>query len=918
MELASDITQQDIHLFLQEADEQLQMLDDNIVRLEREEDNIDLLQQIFRAAHSLKGSSATLGHRQMAALAHHMENVLDGLRKGTLAVSAQLIDALLNSLDVLRVLKEELVSSKDSGVDIDVAIAGLQDVMGEDDSPAQAEVQEPEQTALTLDEDSRSRLEAALAEGQNAYRIRVIINRETSWAAVRCFQVINELSPLGEVISPVPSQKDIEEEKVGFELQLLFTTSKDENAIKGIIGSVAEIDSVEVNCYQESDEIATPSGKKSSSDKAFVVRREDSRMNQTVRIDVSRLDSLMEQVGELVINRNRIDQLSKMLEEKYRGADLVHDLRTSSSQVGLIVNKFQQDIMQIRMLPIETVLAPFPRMIRDLSRNNGKKIDFIIEGQETEVDRSVIEHIRDPLLHLLRNAVDHGVETPETRKAAGKPETGTIRLSACHEQNHIVVTVEDDGNGLDPNNIKKSAVKKELISAEMAARLTDAEAIDLIFTSGLSTAGKTTEVSGRGVGLDVVKTNIESLNGSIAIDSRPGEGTRFKLMLPLTLAIIPALLTSTNHTICAIPLVNIVEATKLEPEDIQTIGGKEVTMLRGNVLPLIRLITFLDKEIEAASHTDQIFIVVVKVGERQAGIIVDSLIEEQEIVIKPLGKHIGSSKGIAGATIMGDGQVALVLDTARLIETVITENQQNIKVAKKETMPSVEKSNDLEQKTEAAKTETLDPSAERSNDLEQRTEAAKTETLDLSMHELLRSGMNNAISGLSQMTMQDVHLTDFSMKKVKVKEIADMYNGPEALMVGVYLGISETSTGRFNGHMVVAYEPQTAFDLIDLLLGQPPSSTKELSEMGQSALGEVGNIIGSFFLNQLSENIGLSLSPSPPVVMMDMVGAILDSVLAEMLEQSDETYVMDTTFGTQDRQVTGKFLVAPLPILAAV
>jgi two-component system chemotaxis sensor kinase CheA len=388
----------------------------------------------------------------------------------------------------------------------------------------------------------------------------------------------------------------------------------------------------------------------------------------------------MEQIGELVINRNRIDQLSRRLEEKYRGSDLVLDLGKTSSQVGKIVTGLQQDIMKIRMLPIEIVFNAFPRMIRDMARKANKKIDFIVEGQDTEVDRSVIEHLRDPLVHLLRNAVDHGIEPPEQRISSGKPETATVRLSACHEQDHIKIIIEDDGKGIDPEIIKESAVNKGLITAETAAKLSTAETINLIFSSGFSTAKKTTEISGRGVGMDIVKTNIENINGSVLVDSQVGKGTRFTLILPLTLAIIPSLLISINRTTCAIPLINIEETAKLEPGAISTVRGKEVTMLRGSVLPLLRL----DKSFgwnlnEEENAPDAKYIVIVRTDEIQVGIIVDELIEEQEIVMKSLGTIFSEADGITGASILGDGTVVLILDVASLIKASIIQSQIKIK-----------------------------------------------------------------------------------------------------------------------------------------------------------------------------------------------------------------------------------------------
>jgi two-component system, chemotaxis family, sensor kinase CheA len=675
MNLAANITKEDIGIFLQEAEEVLQLLDEDIVKLEKEEGNSNLLNEIFRAAHTLKGSSAMLGHQRMSKVAHAMENVLEGLRKGTLKANPQLVDALLGSLDVLKELKEELNTSEEKDVDIGGAIAALE-IAANLDQPAEKK-QEPQKSGqLALDKDARSKLKTALDNSQNVHHVAVKIDKASTWAAVRCFQIINELSQIGDVICSAPSQKEIEEGTVGFELELALATQSDASLTQKTITILPDISSIEISPFKIDDvtlhiEDAAAQANKSLDGKV--------RAPQTVRIDVNHLDSLMEQIGELVVSRNRINQLSRMLESKYRGDEVIDDLGKTTVQTGKIVNTLQQDIMKIRMLPIEIVFNSFPRMVRDLARKAGKKIDFVIAGQETEVDRSVIEHIKDPLVHLLRNSVDHGIETATKREAAGKSETGVIKLSAYHEQNHICITVEDDGKGIDPNSIRNSAVKKGFIKADEAERLSDSEAIDLMFLPGLSTAEKTTEVSGRGVGMDVVKTNINSLNGTVQVSSTVGKGTKFTLKLPLTLAILPSLLISVGKMLYAIPLANIVETTKLIPEDLKTVRGQLVITSRDTVLPVIYLSNALGWSRESDQDLSNKFVVIVKSGEMTFGLIVDSLIEQQEIVIKSLGNFFGGIKGVAGASILGDGRVALIIDIANIIQSIITDNRKNRK-----------------------------------------------------------------------------------------------------------------------------------------------------------------------------------------------------------------------------------------------
>jgi len=457
---------------------------------------------------------------------------------------------------------------------------------------------------------------------------------------------------------------------------LIFATQSSGDMIKKALSLLPDIENTEITQYTL-EENSTQTEDQTTQENKNIQKKVKS--SQTVRIDVNHLDSLMEQIGELVVNRNRINQLSRMLESKYRGDEVIDDLGKTTVQAGKIVNTLQQDVMKIRMLPIEIVFNGFPRLVRDLARKANKEIEFVIEGQETEVDRSVIEHIKDPLVHLLRNAVDHGIESAAKRKAAGKPETGTIKLSAFHEQNQIVITIQDDGKGLDPNAIKNSAVKKGFITADEADHLSEGDAIDLMFLPGLSTAEKTTEVSGRGVGMDVVKTNINSLNGSVTVTSKPMQGTTFTLKLPLTLAIVPSLLISVGEMLYAIPLANIVETTKLVTEDIKTIKGELVINIRDTILPVIYLSKAFGWPRNTETNDRTKFVVIVKSGEMQMGFIVDRLIEQQEIVIKSLGNFFGGINGVAGASILGDGRVALIIDIANIIQGIIADNRRGRK-----------------------------------------------------------------------------------------------------------------------------------------------------------------------------------------------------------------------------------------------
>lgn len=668
MELANGISQEDLKLFLQEADEQLQLLDEDIVRLEKEADNPELMQEIFRAAHTLKGSSAMVGHQRLSELAHAMENVLDGIRKKSLAVSPQVIDALLHGLDVMRVLREEMVSPDMAPTDIEDAVAELNAAMGGEAKSSSSGNNQG--VGIALDSAAKAKVENARKESKPVYAIKIQFERKSDWASVRCFQIIQALSQIAEIIATLPTQEEIEKGNAGVMFELLVASDKKEKLIREALSSVAEIQSIEIGIYKAEE--AAPAAKTAKAETA-VAKKEEIKLGQTVRVDVGRLDTLMEQVGELVIHRNQISQISRTLGEKYRDDEMIMSLSNNVSQLAKIIITLQQDVMSIRLLPIDIVFNTLPRVVRDIARKMNKKVSFIIEGEETEVDRSVIEHLHDPLLHLLRNAVDHGIESPEQRIAAGKPEVGTVKLSAYHEHDNIVIKLTDDGRGIDPAILRETAVKKGILSAAAAVKLTNAEAINLMFASGFSTAKNVTEVSGRGVGLDVVKTNIEVLSGSVRAESVVGQGTTFTLTLPLTLAIIPALLVGIGQAVCAVPLSTIVETSKLDTRTIKTIHGKKVTLFRGNVLPLLQLDEVFGWENKATNQSEELYVVIVKYSGTQVGITVDSLLEQQELVVKSLDQFAGGSNGITGASILGDGKVVLILDVASLIRGVFAE-----------------------------------------------------------------------------------------------------------------------------------------------------------------------------------------------------------------------------------------------------
>lgn len=709
-----DISQY-LGIFLDEAEEQIQILDESLVLMENDPDNMDLLNKIFRAAHTLKGSSASMGFEKMAQLTHAMESVLDRLRHKELVVTTEIVNILLEALDTLKLLKEEIAGGEDQQVEVEDIIKRLKETaQGKitPEKPKQEEKtafpqeektavpqeeqagapQEPEPEKLPppeLDDVEENLVSVAYSKGYNVWHILVKLASDCMMKGPRAYIVFNSLKDMGEVIKTIPATEEIEEEKFDDSFQLVFISKEGAYNIVNTIKSISEIENVLIQPVQlkaqpqakkKEQKEEQPEQKPALQDglKELVAKTKAKsngaapKVNQTVRVDVQRLENLMNLVGELVIDRTRLLDVGQSLRNELGSQELVETLEEVSAHIGRITSDLQEEIMKARMFPIEQVFNRFPRMVRDLAQKAGKEVDFIVEGRETELDRTVIEEIGDPLIHLLRNAIDHGIEPPEERVALGKPPQGTVRLRAFHQENQIVITVEDDGKGMDPEKLRQKAVEKGILSAEAAARLSDREAFNLIFMPGFSTAKTISDVSGRGVGMDIVRNHIEKINGVIEIETAVGKGTRFTIKLPLTLAINRSLLVYLDERVFAFPLSSVVEIIYVERQKLKRIGSQEAALVRGEVLPLVKLREVLGEE--EKELPEKFPVVVCALSEKRVGFVVDALLGEQEIVIKSLGEYLGQIPGLAGATILGDGRVALILDVRGLIGQTGVEN----------------------------------------------------------------------------------------------------------------------------------------------------------------------------------------------------------------------------------------------------
>lgn len=683
-----------LEIFIEETKEHLQSLNEQLLILETEPDNTNTINEIFRAAHSLKGMAGTMGYKRMQLLTHHMENVFSEIRNGKMSVSPNLVDVLFKGLDALESYLSNIQENSDEGEeDNEYIISQLNDILNIGLGLKEPEVKEVKEIIsasveaesnkphpLQIADYEKRAIQKADSLGLSAYSVTVVIHEYCILKAARAFLVFKALEEFGEVIKSVPDVQDIEDEKFDLEFTIVLLTKERSEKIKAVISNVSEIKEVFVETI-DAGSVETVSGEeileelKEESPKEAVSgkktngtnlngKQQSSKptVNRSVRVDIEKLDVLMNLVSELIIAKNGLVSIS----ESDKASSNDSGFNEQIEYLERVTTNLHESVMKVRMVPIESVVNRFPRMIRDLSKTLNKKMELFMSGEETELDRTVIDEIGDPLMHLLRNAADHGLESNEERLAYKKPESGSIFLNAYQDGNNVVIEVKDDGGGIDVDKVRRKAIERGTISEEQAEGMTDKDIIDLLFRPSFSTAEIISDVSGRGVGLDVVKTKIEALGGDIEARTKLHEGSSFIIRLPLTLAIIQALMVEVGVEKYAIPLGSIQTIEDIKKSEIKHVHSKEVIHLRGSVIPILRLDELLDVTKEE-SDTDSLTVVIVSKGDRLAGFVVDNLIGQQEIVIKSIGKFINNNKIIGGATILGDGEVALILDVNTLV-----------------------------------------------------------------------------------------------------------------------------------------------------------------------------------------------------------------------------------------------------------
>lgn len=691
-----------LEIFIDESNEHLQTLSDELMVLEKEPENKDTINEIFRAAHSLKGMAGTMGYKRMQNLTHNMENVFSEIRNDKMKVNSKLVDVLFQCLDALESYVDNIRNTQDEGTDDnEPIIKELNDFLAnEGQENAQPKEEKPQEEAkpeggtdetitdVSLADFEKNAVNEALKKGMHVCNIHVYVDPNCILKAARAFLVFKNLEGHGDVIKSMPSVQDIEDEKFDFDFSIVFVTEEEASKILDIIKNVSEIkdavlteikeplktedDNAPAEASKEEHKNEAPAQDSAEKKPAPSAAKKPAQaasakpgvkpVGRSVRVDIEKLDVLMNLVSELIIAKNGL--VASASDEEGNAAN--QSFHEQIEYLERVTTNLHESVMKVRMMPIESVVSKFPRMIRDLSKKLNKKMELYMTGEETELDRTVIDEIGDPLMHLLRNSADHGLESAEVRAERGKPEVGSIFLNAYQDGNNVVIEVGDDGNGIDVEKVKAKAIEKGNITEEQAEMMTEKEIIDLLFRPSFSTSDKITDVSGRGVGLDVVKSKIEALGGAVEVKTTYGVGSTFIIHLPLTLAIIQALMVKLGDEKYAISLDSIQTIEDIPVSEIKYVHAKEVINLRGNVIPLVRLRELLDVPGEP-EESENITVVIVSKGDKQAGLVVDSLIGQLEIVIKSLGKYININKMISGATILGDGSVALIIDANTLV-----------------------------------------------------------------------------------------------------------------------------------------------------------------------------------------------------------------------------------------------------------
>ena len=893
-------------IFLEEAEENIRSLNGTLLHIEKDTHNKKLINDLFRIVHTLKSSAAAVGLNDLSILAHRSEDLVQKIRNDETEINPDIMNILFEIFDIIQAYLENLSGKGEFDYDINNTVKKLDNIINISNKKKVKTEKSREKNKKTshidLNQYERSLIEEEIKKGSNIYSINIEIDPREQIKWLRAELLLNKIDKVSEIIKIYPDKEEITSRNFNGIFLVIIASSEDKNRIKKeiiidlikniTIKPVSDIDqsfvlekteekkiSKEKKSHYETENNTGELGSPSSSNEYHI-----SKTNEIIRVPVRKLDNLMNLVGELIISNSGLKQLEQKVKNKYKIDGLYNEMTPLTEKLFNVSMDLQYNIMNARMLPISNIFEQFHRVVRDISMEEKKEVELILKGSDTELDKNVIDIIGDPLVHLVRNAVDHGIEMPEEREKSGKPKKAEIILSASQVGNHIVISVKDNGNGIDLEKVKKKIIKNGLKKKNEIDSLSSDQILNFIFEPGFSTSEKISNISGRGVGLDVVKNVVKKLNGVIDINTKIGEGTEFVITLPLTLATTSAILAEFHKTIYAVPIADANEVIKVNKKDIETVEGNHVIQLRNKILPLINLQSVFGYE--AQNNNEIETIIVLTYQDKQAGIIVDKIIGDQEIVLKPLEKHFTSVKGLSGAAILGDGSIALVIDVLGII-SIVKELQDNS--SEKINTANSNRIAPLIRKDFTRERKELPPD----NNNPYENESIKGEKI---FNDLFEKSFKEAATSLSQMTNKNISIL---RSKVELLSGEDFINKLEDKMEDPYFASVIKTENIAGTNIVFIISKKEGLKLYNSINEE---QTKEVSKDVITGIGEINNILGNTFINNLANLIKNKIDPDPPCNLFEMLGAIWQGIILQEEYLNKKILYADTIIRENDKQ----------------
>ncbi len=921
-------------IFAEESAEHLQEWEAALLALEQNPEDQELVHTMFRSIHTLKGSAGFIGFEKLQRLAHETESALQEIRDGTARLKSSSIEVLFRALDLARDMVECFTQGKEFDGDIEGFLQELREANPEASHPTSGHrelepVSPASEQAAPADADAQSVADSETYRGgRKRVELELCVKASGREGFLRAFLVRSRLAGLATILAEDPAPELLIESGGRFVYRITLDTTVEESALRDALN----IDLLEITSVKKLVESRTPGEHASSEGGPVAVAAPETtgtaaRTDEVVRVSVERLDTLLNLVGELVIQNSGFTSVAQELKEQYGKSSLIDDLEVKTEGLAKITRDLQDGIMKVRMLPVNNVFSRFYRVVRDLAKDRGKEITLSIFGEETEIDKKVMDRIGDPLVHLVRNAIDHGIESRDERLAAGKAPVGMVRVGAYQNGDHICIEVSDDGRGLDRGTILRKAVERALVRAEEADHLSDEQALGLIFLPGFSTARVVTEVSGRGVGMDVVKRAIEGLGGSIRIRSAVGRGTTVTISLPLTMAIIPAVLAEVSDSTLAVPLSSVKEVLKVEEEELRSIGIRPVVRLREEVLALVHLREALKLSGNGSGRSSadsRMPVVVVECEDRKIGLGVDRVLGTREIVIKSLSRHYREVEGLIGASILGNGRIALIVDVEGLVRqhyrtdgaerSLSDQGVFSFEGAVSASVGTIDKKPEPRPSTGAAEIAVAESAADTDGGNTPAPEEPSAPVLPVELatrrrmvlEEIHNTGAIQASMALSRMTGQEIRVSFPESRLVSLAVIAEILGGEEQPIGGIYVGLG----GELIGGTLIVLPAWNLLRFHDFLYHKPAGTCASLEEVDLSGISELGNILSASFINSISDQTGLSIKSDTPEISVDMCLAVIDSVLSRFNQPGEQLLLTKAlVFDSDSEEVTCHLLM---------